>query len=84
MPELNRKLLVLDDEEGVLDAYRVILDPAPPEMAITSSRSNKAVAPAPKAVEEAFEVNYVTNGPEALIAIEKALKEGKPYAGGFF
>ncbi len=84
--DLNRKILVLDDEPGVLDAYRVILEPAPAPAAIVSSRSRGGAAAqaAPAAEVEPFVVQYVSTGPEALTAIRQAILEGKPYIGGFF
>lgn len=82
---MNRRLIVLDDEPGVLDAYRIILNPAP-TITITSSRSRAATAPAAFAPQVAtnFEVSYFTTGEEALEAIERGVKEKQPFVGGFF
>jgi two-component system, NtrC family, sensor kinase len=85
--DFNRKLLVLDDEPGVLDAYRVILEPAPAPAGIVSSRSRGGAAAAqvsPQAAAEPFTVQYLSTGPDALNAIRQAILEGKPYVGGFF
>lgn len=88
VPDLNRKILVLDDEPGVLDAYRVILEPAPAPTGIVSSRSRGGAAAAaqaaPQLAAEAFQVQYVSTGPDALNAIRQAVLEGKPFIGGFF
>jgi two-component system, NtrC family, sensor kinase len=84
---LNRKVLVLDDEPGVLDAYRVILEPAPAPTGIVSSRSRStALAAAPGALPEGdpFTVQYVSTAGEALNAIRQAVLENNPYVGGFF
>lgn len=81
----NRKILILDDEPGVLDAYRIILEPGPSAAPIVSSRRNaNAQAGLQKAQAETFDVHYYKSGPEAIAAIEKALVEKAPFAGGFF
>jgi two-component system, NtrC family, sensor kinase len=85
----NNRILVLDDEPGILDAYRLILQPGTgsgmPERRVVSSRSSAARAVAPATVAAtAFEVQYVTSGEQALEVISAAVKAGKPFAGGFF
>jgi signal transduction histidine kinase len=83
---MNRRILVVDDEPGILDAYRIILAPvaAPPVRIASSRRSNAALATAPEAAPEVFEVTYAATGEAALIEIEKAVAAGTPFAGGFF
>jgi signal transduction histidine kinase len=86
---VNSRLIVVDDEPGILEAYRIILNPvAANTPRIVSSRRGGAAAAvaAPTALPQAgaLEVVYVNTGELALQAIEKALKEGKPFAGGFF
>ena len=86
---INRRLIVVDDEPGILDAYRIILNPvATQSPRIVSSRRSAAVAaaaaPSASTATEAFEVVFVATGEAAVAEIEKALKAGTPYAGGFF
>lgn len=86
---MNRKLLIVDDEPGILDAYRIILTP-PPQSSIPmvrSSRSSNAAVAAtsdPSAELEVFELQCVDTGEQALTAIKKATLAGEPFAGGFF
>jgi signal transduction histidine kinase len=84
---MNRRLLILDDEPGVLDAYRIIFTPQTAAPMIASSRSRSgsaAVAAAPVTAPEAFEVSYLSTGEEALALIEKSLNDQQPLVGGFF
>lgn len=84
---MNRRLIVVDDEPGILDAYRIILGQVTSSApVIVSSRRGGAAtaAAAPVQAPEAFEVAYASTGEQALIEIEKALKEGNPFCGGFF
>lgn len=83
---MNKKLLILDDEPEVLDAYREILSPRQDvPRAIRSSRRTNAVAVTAEAPETLpFEIEYFSTGLDALKAMEESLKKGAPYAGGFF
>lgn len=94
--ETNNRILVLDDEPGILDAYRLILQPggigggmSTPAPRVVSSRSSAARAVATQgalavAPATAFEVQYVNSGEKALEVIADAVKAGRPFAGGFF
>jgi two-component system NtrC family sensor kinase len=81
---VNRRILVLEDEPGILDAYRAVFEPAAP-VTVRSSRSSSATLAAASLPQEAlFQVTYASNGLEALKMIEEAVKTGQPYVGGFF
>ncbi len=80
--DINRRILVLDDEEGVLDAYRVVFEPIKIPISISSSRTSVAFKEE-EANEKDFFPEYYKTPSEALIAIEKALKEKRPFVGGF-
>lgn len=83
----NRRLICVDDEEGILDAYRAILGaPAAAAPVIQSSRGRAAaaVAVAPTREVATYEVTCCLTGEEALLKIEQAVKTGQPYVGGFF
>jgi signal transduction histidine kinase len=83
---MNRRLLVVEDEPGIIEAYRIILTPvATAPVRILSSRTAAAAAVSPIAhPSEAFEVTVATSGEQALIELAHAVKDGKPFAGGFF
>lgn len=81
----NNRLIVVDDEPGILDGYRNILTPAAPTPMLLSSRSRgAAIAAAPAAVPALYEVSYCSSGEEALKKVEENLKAGTPFVGGFF
>jgi len=82
----NSRLIVLDDEPGILDAYRFILSPITPQQGVRSSRrgGNTAAAVAPVAKAEPFEVTYAQTGEQTLELIAKGIEEGHPFVGGFF
>ena len=90
---MNRRLLILDDESGLLDAYRIILEPganSSPMGALVSSRSGGSAAavassaPSAETEVEIFEPVYVSTGEEAIAAIQKAVQDEQPFVGGFF
>jgi two-component system NtrC family sensor kinase len=84
---MNRRLIVVDDEPGILDAYRIILGQVTSSApVIVSSRRGGAAAAvaAPVQAADPFEVVYAATGEAALIEIEKAYKAGTPFCGGFF
>lgn len=85
MQPSNRRLIVVDDEPGLLEAYRTIFSPAAAAPTIVSSRS-KAVAPvtAPSGPGPQYEVTYCSTGEDALLKIETAVKAKTPFVGGFF
>ncbi|MBY0371815.1 hypothetical protein K2X33_14115 [bacterium] len=80
---MNRKLLIVEDEPGIVDAYRIILGSTSAPARIVSSRS-QAVAVQNAPVAAAFELEVATTGEEALVKIQQAVAAGQPYAGGFF
>lgn len=81
----NQRILVVDDEPGILDAYRIILAPAATAPArVASSRRAASTAAQVELAFPVFEVTYASTGEAALLEVEKALKEGRPFAGGFF
>jgi signal transduction histidine kinase len=79
----NQRILVVDDEPGILEAYRIILAPVALAPVRVASSRRSAVAQVETNPEE-FEVTYAATGEAALVEIEKALKDGRPFAGGFF
>jgi two-component system, NtrC family, sensor kinase len=80
---LNRRILILDDEPGILEAYRGMFTPQA-SVAVRSSRSSAAAAVAPLSEAQQFEASYAKTGLEALKLIEEGLKKGEPFVGGFF
>jgi len=82
---MNRRILIVDDEPAILESYRLILTPPLPRITLSSSRSGAAAvaAPAPQPTIS-FEPTLVQSGEEALEQIQYALKDNRPFVGGFF
>lgn len=79
---MNRRILIVEDEPSIVEAYRMILETSPSAPRIVSSRTSAAVAVASPAVQP-FELHTVSTGEAALVEIEKACRSGQPFAGGF-
>ncbi len=83
----SHRILIVDDEMGILDAYKDILNPKTNVTSIKSSRSKNAppmnLATTP-ILNDLFELTMVPSGEEALAQVKKANKEGRPFAMGFF
>jgi CheY-like chemotaxis protein len=75
----NRRLLVLDDEQDVIDAYKMVLSPEPSTVASSRDVSQKGKPSSPP-----LDVTYVNSGEEALQEIACSFSDGRPFAGGFF
>jgi signal transduction histidine kinase/DNA-binding NarL/FixJ family response regulator len=80
----NLRILVVDDEEAIRDSFRLVL--CPPK-----TNSNQVDAAAAALFDEApvhpgkppvaaFDVEFATNGREALRLVEKSLSNDTPYA----
>ena len=77
---MNRRILVLDDEPGILEAYRIILGEVPhTSPAIVSSRRGRAAAaPAvhPIPLSAPFEVSFVSTGKKHWRRSRRASESG--------
>ena len=79
----SRRILVVDDENEILQAYKDILSPKSNVVALKSSRSISSESK-PVSTTDVFEVVAVSSGEEAVEAVRKSVQEGKPFAIGFF
>lgn len=82
--DYNRRILVVEDEPNILDSYVAIL--APKETGTQtrkSSRSQSAPEETPLPSDK-FEITTAKNAADALQKVEKALKDERPFAMGFF
>lgn len=83
------RLLVVDDEINILDYYRTIFEPNVDEeldalsAIIGDSPSPTSVARHPHnflAAEDSLQVEYATQGGEAIQRVEQSLESGEPFA----
>ena len=95
--ERNTRILVVEDEHGIADAYRDILG-AKTGNVVPMSRSSRVSAYAPPASgesqqaapqvqprpDEKFELTIVHSAEKALAEVKHAVAKGKPFTMGFF
>ncbi len=78
----NLRLLVVDDEKDIVEAYAGFLSPQAAAPARKSSRGSATAAPVVAPAK--FEVLKAFSGEEAVALMEAELKAGRRIAGGFF
>ena len=77
---LNRRILVIDDNQAIHDDFRKILGESDSEDASLQAAEARIFG-APAAM--LFEIDTASQGEEGLKMVEKALAEGRPYAMAF-
>ncbi len=77
---LNRRILVIDDNQAIHDDFRKILGESDSEDASLQAAESRIFG-APAAM--LFEIDTASQGEEGLKMVEKALAEGRPYAMAF-
>lgn len=85
----NTRILVVEDEPGIADAYRDILAPKEENNVIPLSRSSRiasnAVEPsADLPLEDEFELTVVHDAEQAIAEVKHAIAKGRPFTMGFF
>lgn len=78
----NLRLLVVDDEKDIVQAYVDILAPTPVGTVKKSSRG--APAPASAAAPSDYEIFRAHSGEEAVAILKAQFAAGEPVAGAFF
>jgi PAS domain S-box-containing protein len=77
---LNRRILVIDDNQAIHDDFRKILGESDDEDAALQAAEARIFG-APAAM--LFEIDTASQGEEGLKMVERALAEGRPYAMAF-
>jgi len=80
---MNHRLLMLDDETDILDAYQAILGTPANQPKLRSSRS-QAQALQLLVAAEPLELTRVTSGEQAILEVQKSIEQNRPFSGGFF
>jgi CheY-like chemotaxis protein len=81
-PDINRRVLIIDDNAAIHDDFRKILSPR--TAAALDATEAAVFGPAPDAVQQTrFEVDSAYQGPEGLLMVKKHLEERLPYAMAF-
>src|ERR1700679_4178680 len=82
--ELNRRILIVDDNPAIHDDFRKIFCPVGPDKSHVRNLKAALFDEAPKAApEEGFELVSAFQGHEALELVKQALAENRPYAMAF-
>ena len=91
LPEWNHRILIVEDEVGIAEAYRDILDPRGGNILpmARSSRSSRSAAPvagevAKPANEQKFDLVVVNDAESAIAEVKRAVAQKKPFTMGFF
>ena len=80
----NRRVLIIDDNECVLDDFRRILCPAPSATARHQDLEAALLGTsAPEDDQVRFEVDWAGQGEEGLEMVTRAVEQGRPYAVAF-
>ena len=87
-PAWNQRILVVEDEHGIAEAYREILSPKRDNV-VPMRRSSRSSQPAPQepngsVAAEKFEVVVVHNAEQALAEVKRSVQLKKPFTMGFF
>ncbi len=86
----NTRILVVEDEPGIADAYRDILSSGADSNVIPFARSSRftpsagSTADTKSASEDRFELTVVHSAEQALAEVKHALAQGRPFTMGFF
>lgn len=79
---MNRRILVVDDEKDIVQAYLDLLNPAPTGAAKVSSR--RAAAAPTTAKGDEYEILTANSGEEAIVMMKMEYAAGNRIVGGFF
>jgi CheY-like chemotaxis protein len=86
LPEVNRRILVIDDNPAIHEDFRKILERGPPgnaalahsESALFGASSELVPPPRPQ-----FRVDFASQGAEGAALVGRACSQGQPYALAF-
>jgi two-component system NtrC family sensor kinase len=83
MPE-NKRIICVDDEKDIVQAYADFLAPAPSATPKRSSRGAPTATPSNNSASPDYEILRAYSGEEAIKIVETELAAGRHIAGGFF
>ena len=84
LPAMNRRVLVIDDNEAIHADFRKILTPAPVASDdLLAAEADLFGTPAPTDDRVQFELATATQGQEGFALVQRAQAEGRPFAMAF-
>ncbi|MBN2705355.1 MAG: response regulator [Deltaproteobacteria bacterium] len=84
--ETNRRILVIDDDPGIQDAYRQILSPVVPDdelLADSALLFGETTVAVKTAVAAEYELSICSCGEEGIAVCREAVEGGRPFALAF-
>lgn len=81
---MNNRIICVDDEKDIVQAYVDFLAPAPSGAPKVSSRAAAPAAAAPMSSSLNYEILKCYSGEEAIALVKSELAAGRRIAGGFF
>ena len=80
---INRRILVIDDNEAIHEDFRVILGNSGGEIVNVTDQEGVIFGASSKFKDKQFEINSALQGQEGIEKARQAVEEGKPYAMAF-
>jgi CheY-like chemotaxis protein len=82
---VNRRVLVIDDDESVRDSFATVLAPPPPASDAVAAAAAALFGDAPAGAHArrtgiSFDVDLAPNGPAGAEMVARAVAAGRPYA----
>ncbi len=84
LPEWNHRVLVVEDEHGIAEAYRDILSPRSQGVIPIRRSSRSAPTEEPTKAPERFELVVVHDAEAAIAEVKRSMSMKKPFTMGFF
>jgi anti-anti-sigma regulatory factor/DNA-binding NarL/FixJ family response regulator len=79
----NRRILMIDDSEEIHEAFRLVLDRQEGASELDALEASLFGASPSASALPAFELTSAYQGEQGLVAVQKALREGAPFAMAF-
>lgn len=87
---MNKRIILIDDDESILEDYQMILSPAEKDISDLERRAMELEAElfgeaenAPSAGNEYYELTTALQGEEGYLKVKRAKESGKPFALAF-
>ena len=82
--EINRRILIIDDNRAIHGDFRKILCPDPTAVAALEATARALFADAARVAPKlCYELDSAYQGQDGLLSVKKALAEGRPFAMAF-
>ncbi len=85
MTEINRRILVIDDDRDIWKAYKLILEPEETDKVSSLAEMNVLLGKDTDSdsSDDTFSVHYAAQGQDGFAIVEKCFAENRPFALAF-